>query len=223
MTPNDTASPAAAAASLQPTRPADAGSSRAQLVAAATDLFYRSGVRAVSVEHIVAAANTTKMTLYRYFRAKDDLVVACVSADGDRIDHELTEIIAAAGPNPADGVRAIVRRYAKMLAAPPARGLLAINAAIEFPDAAHPVREAARLAAQNLQGRLHAMICEVAPDRAEAMSARLVLMILGACTACQVLDGAFATRALIETTEALLANEGLDGPFDAPPPGVVWV
>ena len=41
---------------------------------AASDLFYRLGIRAVGVEAIAEAAGTNKMTLYRHFSSKDELV-----------------------------------------------------------------------------------------------------------------------------------------------------
>src|ERR1700751_5586464 len=47
---------------------------RARILAAAADLFYRNGIRAVGVEAIAEAAGTNKMTLYRHFDSKDDLV-----------------------------------------------------------------------------------------------------------------------------------------------------
>ena len=42
----------------------------------AEDLFYRHGIRAVGVDAIAEAAGTNKMTLYRHFGSKDDLVAA---------------------------------------------------------------------------------------------------------------------------------------------------
>ena len=47
---------------------------RQRLLAAAGDLFYRHGIRAVGVEAIAEAAGTNKMTLYRHFPSKDELV-----------------------------------------------------------------------------------------------------------------------------------------------------
>jgi len=43
---------------------------------AASDLFYRKGIKAVGVEAIAEEANTTKMSLYRHFASKDELVAA---------------------------------------------------------------------------------------------------------------------------------------------------
>src|SRR5215468_5973230 len=47
---------------------------RARILAAAGELFYREGIRAVGIEAIAEAASTNKMTLYRHFASKDELV-----------------------------------------------------------------------------------------------------------------------------------------------------
>src|SRR5712664_1917120 len=47
---------------------------RARILAAAGELFYRHGIRAVGVDSIAEAAGTNKMTLYRHFESKDELV-----------------------------------------------------------------------------------------------------------------------------------------------------
>src|SRR5947199_1251077 len=47
---------------------------RARILAAAGELFYHHGIRAVGVEAIAEAAGTNKMTLYRHFQSKDELV-----------------------------------------------------------------------------------------------------------------------------------------------------
>src|SRR5579864_3412397 len=59
---------------------------RERLLAVAAELFYRQGIRAVGVEAIAEAAGTNKMTLYRHFPSKDELVAeylrqAAIAAD----------------------------------------------------------------------------------------------------------------------------------------------
>src|ERR1043166_6425707 len=61
---------------------------RERIVAAACDLFYRHGIRAVGVEAIAEAAGTNKMPLYRHFSSKDELVAEClrqVAAKADAV------------------------------------------------------------------------------------------------------------------------------------------
>src|SRR5437763_2297014 len=57
---------------------------RDRILAAASDLFYRYGIRAVGVDAIAEAAGTNKMTLYRHFDSKDQLVaeyLRCLAKD----------------------------------------------------------------------------------------------------------------------------------------------
>src|SRR5215471_9661643 len=49
---------------------------RERLAAVAADLFYRKGIHAVGVEEIVKEAGVAKISLYRNFASKDDVVVA---------------------------------------------------------------------------------------------------------------------------------------------------
>lgn len=58
----------------------DTLSTKDRIVAAAGRLFYRDGVRAVSVDQIAEDAGVTKRTLYYHFASKDDLVAAYLSS-----------------------------------------------------------------------------------------------------------------------------------------------
>src|ERR1700728_4416311 len=59
---------------------------RARILAAAGELFYRHGIRAVGVEAIAEAAGTNKMTLYRHFTSKDELVAEYLRQSAKRAD-----------------------------------------------------------------------------------------------------------------------------------------
>src|SRR5262245_45452073 len=49
-----------------------------RLVATASELFYREGVRAVGIQRVIDEAGIAKASLYAHFDSKDDLVAACV-------------------------------------------------------------------------------------------------------------------------------------------------
>src|ERR1700686_119098 len=59
---------------------------RQRILAAAGDLFYRHGIRAVGVDAIAAAAGTNKMTLYRHFASKDALVAEYLRQEAREAD-----------------------------------------------------------------------------------------------------------------------------------------
>ena len=61
---------------------------RERIISTARDLFRKHGIRGIGVDAIADAADTNKMTLYRHFGSKDDLVVAClrdVAGEADAI------------------------------------------------------------------------------------------------------------------------------------------
>src|ERR1035438_1843037 len=55
--------------------PATRDTGRERVGRAAYELFSKDGVRAVGVDAIIAHAGTAKMTLYRNFPSKDDLII----------------------------------------------------------------------------------------------------------------------------------------------------
>ena len=59
-------------------------SRRDELVETALDLFYRNGFHATGIDRILAEAGVAKMTLYKHFRSKDDLIVAALERRDER-------------------------------------------------------------------------------------------------------------------------------------------
>jgi AcrR family transcriptional regulator len=55
---------------------------RDRIVASAQDLFHKHGIRGVGVETIADAAGTNKMTLYRHFDSKDELILEYLKRSG---------------------------------------------------------------------------------------------------------------------------------------------
>jgi AcrR family transcriptional regulator len=55
---------------------APATGARTRILDAAYDLFSRRGIRGVGIDAVVARSGVSRMTLYRHFRSKEDLVLA---------------------------------------------------------------------------------------------------------------------------------------------------
>src|SRR4051794_29516551 len=76
----------------------------ARLLDAASDLFYRRGVRAVGVDLIAETAGTTKKTLYDRFGSKDALVALYLLRRAHRWrEHPLAPPARGGGPPPPPG------------------------------------------------------------------------------------------------------------------------
>ncbi|WP_062378143.1 TetR/AcrR family transcriptional regulator [Demequina pelophila] len=127
---------------------------REAILDAAEALFGEHGIRAVSADRILAEAGYSKVTFYRHFPSKDEVVVAYLERELGRVRAVLA---AAAGETAidrgaSDAFGGVVERSAAQGLAPVAaaltdemcrphfRGCPFINAAAEYPDPDHPVR-----------------------------------------------------------------------------------
>lgn len=118
--------------------PADSPARR-RLLDTATRLFYAEGIRAVGIDRIIAEAQIAKATFYNHFPSKDDLVLAYIE-EQDQIGRSA---VAALPPgSPREVIMAVMGRIADAGLANGYRGCPFLNAAAEYPDAAHPVRQA---------------------------------------------------------------------------------
>jgi len=112
---------------------------RERILAAARELFYRHGIHTVGVELIAEAAQTNKMTLYRHFKSKDDLVVEYarqLAAEGDAV---WTRLDAAFPDTPQQRLDAWVDHVDEILTNRLERGCALANAAVEL-QTGHPAR-----------------------------------------------------------------------------------
>jgi AcrR family transcriptional regulator len=113
---------------------------RARILAAAGDLFYRHGIRAVGVEAIAEAAGTNKMTLYRHFDSKDELVAEYLRQAAQEADSCWGRYRVAHPGDPLAQLRAWLAEMADHLANADERGCALANAAVELPEKDHPAR-----------------------------------------------------------------------------------
>ena len=75
---------------------------RERILVAAGDLFHKQGIRGVGVEAIAEAAKTNKMTLYRYFDSKDELIAEWVRGIVAHKQEEWKDLTAKHVGDPAD-------------------------------------------------------------------------------------------------------------------------
>jgi AcrR family transcriptional regulator len=113
---------------------------RERIVEAATELFYAQGLRAVSAEKIIAQVGITKVTFYRHFPTKDELIVAYLERRAKWERDGIAGAREAAGDAP--GTFAILAEAIGAESCRPGfRGCPFINAAAEYADPQHPVRQ----------------------------------------------------------------------------------
>lgn len=113
---------------------------KGKILDTANVLFYEDGIRNVGVDRIISASTVTKATFYKHYRAKDNLIVEYIVSRHDRVKANVNAIIANA-PNHEVALRDFIEDVVAEISGPGFRGCPFINAAAEFPDATHPVRQ----------------------------------------------------------------------------------
>jgi AcrR family transcriptional regulator len=182
-----------------------AASPRIRLLETARRLFYAEGIHAVGVDRLVTEAGVTRATFYRHFPAKEALVEAYLRATDADLRHAVDDAIA--GDDPQQALRALLDLIGHTTNAPGFRGCHFINAAAEYPDAAHPVRIAIGEHRAWFQETVTGLAGRIGhPDPAEAGQI-LVLLHDGALAAAQLDDPEAVRRTVKNAALQLLQRQ----------------
>lgn len=111
-----------------------------RILATANRLFYHEGIRAVGVDRLISESRVTKATFYKHFGAKETLIVSYLNSRHDSVREQLSQLVSAS-PTAEAALGAIVDDLVSQVHGRHFRGCAFINAANEFPDSHHVVRE----------------------------------------------------------------------------------
>jgi AcrR family transcriptional regulator len=118
-------------------------SAREQILETASKLFYHHGFRAVGIDTIIAESGVAKMTLYKHFPSKDDLIVAYLERSNQAFWEWCEDVIRPFEGNPKKQLEVIFEGIAKLASSPQCLGCTFTGAAGEFPALEHPGHKAA--------------------------------------------------------------------------------
>src|SRR5689334_1516731 len=116
---------------------------RDRILETAYELFSKNGTRAVGVDRIIAEAGTAKMTLYRNYASKDDLIVAFLAAREERWTRGwLQAEVERRATAPRERLLAIFDVFGEWFAREDFEGCSFINVMLELTDRDDPGRVA---------------------------------------------------------------------------------
>jgi AcrR family transcriptional regulator len=158
---------------------------QAHLLRAADELFYRDGVRAVGVDTVVERAGVNKMSLYRQFSSKDELVLAYLERKDEQFFDYVEKSFAKHPGEPARQLQQYFDDLAVRASVDDYRGCPFVNIAVEFPDMTHPARQFVIDNKARLMARLLSLATDAGADDPEALANALGLVIEGVYAASQ--------------------------------------
>jgi AcrR family transcriptional regulator len=153
---------------------------RETVLQAASELFYREGVRAVGMELIVERSGVAKTTIYRHFPTKDALVEAFLEREDREFWQQWDAIVVPHRRAPRKALSALCDWIGGRVSRDGYRGCPQINVSAEFADLEHPSRKVAHRHKTEMVTRLTAICRDLDVATAELRAQQIGLLFDGA-------------------------------------------
>ena len=179
-------------------------SKRDQLIDAALRLFQQDGFHATGIDRILAEAGVAKMTLYKHFKSKDELVLAVLRRRDEQFRNHFMRQVEKRSNDPRQRLLAMFDVLGEWIMAEGFCGCTFINACAEFADHDDPAHTLAaehkRLMAQYIR-----KLAEEAGVREPArLAEQLCLLMEGAIVMAQVMGDCHAAVTARDAAEPLI-------------------
>jgi AcrR family transcriptional regulator len=183
---------------------------RERILETAYALFSRHGTRGVGVDRIVAESGTAKMTLYRNFASKDDLIMAFLERRGERWTRAWLQAESARrGATPAARLLAIFDVFGEWFSRDDFEGCSFINVMLELDDRGSPVRRASLAHLAEIRAYVAGLAAQAGIGDPDAFSHQWHILMKGSIVAAAEGDAGAAARAR-ELGRLLLAHNGVN-------------
>lgn len=126
---------------VQDTKLGKEPTARERILRTAHDLFYREGIRATGIDRIIAQAHVTKVTFYRHFPSKNDLVAAYLDYRHEQWMSWFRAALASAPQNSEFPLGPVVSALKEWFETPDYRGCAFVNGVVELDGVATWVAE----------------------------------------------------------------------------------
>jgi AcrR family transcriptional regulator len=177
---------------------------RDRILNTARELIYREGARAVGIDRIIAESGVAKMSLYRWFPSKDDLIVAVLHEDERETWAQWDANMERFKGAPLKQLRAQFAALAQFIAAPNFRGCAFLNTATAFADDQHPARVVAKQSKEELVRRMLGLTRAIGARDPEVLAGQLCLVVDGAFASGQAVGKDGPSMQIESTADALI-------------------
>lgn len=145
----------------------------------ASRLFYQNGYRAIGVDTIATESGIGKMTLYRHYPSKDDLIVAYLK-DSDELFWNSFEQITKDAPTAREKLLAFFEGLQDYVTTPECCGCPFLNVATEYPETDYAGHQVAIEHKQSVRTRFRQLTKEAGAKKPDILADQLFLLMDGA-------------------------------------------
>ncbi len=176
---------------------------RQRILKTAQRLFRRDGFRAVGIDTIIAEAGVAKMSLYRHFPSKDDLIVAYLE-ESNRQYWEWLDGAVAHLDDPEEKLDGMFEAIERLATSPECLGCTFQGTVAEFPDRDHPGHQVALAHKRKVQDRFAYLAGEAGLRDPEKLADQLLLLMDGAWVAARMYGPDNPAAGLAATARTLI-------------------
>lgn len=174
---------------------------RERILVTAHELFYRDGLRATGVDRIIAESGVAKLTFYRHFPSKDELIRTFLDYRHQRWMAWFVDALGRHGAVPGGGLVPLQEAMAEWFSEPAFRGCAFINAVAEVGGTLPGVVQIAQRHKQDMR-QIIADLLPAGPGQA-TMAGAAALAVDGAIVRAQMEDAKSALAGLRQLLDAL--------------------
>ena len=162
------------------TRNRETSEARQRILETADRLFYQDGVRAVGIDRIIAEADVAKMSLYKHFPSKDDLILAVLKYREESVLEFFRSAMQRHSKKAKNPLRAFFAALKDFFESPGLRGCPFQNAAVELADPNHAGTEFVRGHKQRFSQFLRGLVEEIVGKAAAKVAPAVSILVEGA-------------------------------------------
>jgi AcrR family transcriptional regulator len=161
-------------------RLAEPSTKRDQLVETAWQLFYHEGYHATGIDRILAKAGVAKMTLYKHFRSKEELILAVLEKRSAQFQESFSRFLQAKTRTPERELLAVFDWLIAWVERKDFRGCLFQKALAEYQEVVDPIHQAAVAHKAAFHREIRRLVTETGLAKPRGLADQLAVLAEGA-------------------------------------------
>lgn len=186
---------------------------RERILDTATRLFYYQGIPATGIDNVIASAGVAKMSLYRHFGSKEQLIVECLERLDVRYHDWFVAQIEDREGDPVSKLLSVFDVLDEWFASDHFRGCAFINATVELANPEHPARVPAMRHKERNREYVEQLARGAGIADSTGLSKQLMLLVEGAIVTALVQDD-LAAAANAKAAATALVDRALAAQVD---------
>ena len=192
-----------------------ASNRRDHLIDTALELFYRDGFHATGIDTILAEAGVAKMTLYKHFKSKDELILAALRRRDERFRNWFMRAVERRAATPRERLLAVFEALEEWIEGARFTGCMFINACAEYGERGDPIHAAAAEHKRLVTAYVRDLAAAAGAPRPAELAHELALLCEGAVVLAHV-TGTAESAKHARRAAATLLRDAFDAPAEPP-------